>query len=304
MPGGKGGAQRVEPFSREDRANVIDPLIGQIGELGPIDKGQIDQFTTPPRDWANILGGVSDAVTQGPGSYGSWMQGAQGNLGQASGLFGLAEQSIGADPFGAQAAMRQFTDPRFADVQNNPQVQGAINAATQASQEMLNKNFDQIGASSQRASGGVANSSAQANQKREAAARQSALLGRDVSGILMNEQARRQGLQYGAAQAGMNRDLAEAGLYGQLGGGLGNLGLGGAQIGGNMMDRAIGLGGGFRDMGLAGALLPMQSQMQLANLLKSTAATQQPGWLDTLGTLTTAFGGAAGGYGKLMGGGG
>jgi len=265
MGGGKkGGAQRIPPFNRDDKEKIIDPLSDLIGgEIPGIDIDKIQQTIKNP----DALESSAAGALTGPQGGASFLQGGAGNLGTAGGLFGQAAQAATADP---------------TNVLQDPVTQQLLAANTSGAQQFLNKNLGQIGASSQRASGGVGSGSGETAARTRATTQAGEALSRQNAQTLFGEQARLQ-----------DRQLQQAGLLGNLGSGLGQLGLGQGGLGSQLLGQQIGLGGTFQGRNVGAEMFPLEQLFRLGDLLKSSSGVRQPGFMEQLGSLLGGAGSAA-----------
>jgi len=286
-------AKAAPSFMPQDRQDVINPLIDEIGFLGKRfnPKELMNAFQTPMA--GTDLEGQAASALMGfnPESY---FQGSQGMLGQAGGLFSNAAGLVGSDPLGAKAQFSEFLSPGFADVQNNPQVQGVLSALQNQGQQTFNIGADKIAQSAAQAAGGLGQGTAATNQLSRLQQNVNQDLSNQAANIMLGEQGRRQGYQLAAAQQGLGQDIREANALGLLGSQMGNLGLGQAGMGLQGVSGLADLGGRFMGRELAGQMLPLDLQFQLGNLLKTGAVTSP----SPFATLT----GAAGQAGAFMGG--
>lgn len=223
----------------------------------------------------------------------SFFQGANGAFGQAGQLFGQAANYANADPFGAQDYFKSVLQPGFTDVSQDPQLQAALGALTNQSQQFLNQNADIVNSSAQRAAGGTGAGTAGANQISNLVAQTGQNLSNQQAQLLLGEQARKQGIQQAAAQQGLGFGMKQGEFLGNLASQLGGLGQAqgnlGAQQGGMNLDWAKALQGlGAYNQGnqQTQQMLPFQLQQALAQLLQGQV-TGSPGLL--------------GGFGQFMG---
>lgn len=290
MPGGKGGAQRIEPFNKENVGQVINPLRDAImGGFGGWQMGDAQKAINIPHQ----LEASAMNILQGPMGPQSFIQGGQGSLGTAGGLFGQAQGAVGSDPYGAKPAFTNFLSSGFTDVQNDPQTQALLRAQETGVQSLLNRNLGDIAATSQRASGGLGTGSGETAAKTRAVTQAAGQLANQQAQTLFGEQARRQGVQLAAAQQAMGEGNRQAQILGSLGSGLGQLGLGRAGLGSQMLGQMIGLGGTMQGRNVASQLFPMEQVFRLGELLKSASGVRTPGFLEQLGSLGSAAGGVA-----------
>lgn len=292
--GGGGGPKRIDPFGEGDRKNVINPLQDSItGAFGNFNMNDAMSAIRNP----NYLEQSAANTFMGPFGANSFLQGGMGSLGTAGGMFNQAQGMVGGDPFGARPAMGNFLSGGFTDVANDPQTQALLAQQAQGVQGLLNKNMDQIGASAVRAGGGVGSGSGEVAAKTQAVGQAASSLANQQAQTLFGEQARRQGIQLAAAQQAMGEGNRQAQIMGQLGQGLGGMGLGMGQMGGQMLGQQMGLGGTMHDRNMMAQLFPMENMFRLGDLLKSTSGVSTPNAFQNLESL----GNAANSAGRAMG---
>lgn len=276
----------VNPFTSEAQEGVIDPLMSTIMGM-QFDQGGLDA----------AFGDTNQLNQQGIGALlglnpESILQGFQGNMGMAQGLFGDAAGLATSDPLGAQGFFNTVLDPSFTDVTNDPQVQGVLDSINQQAQTGFNVGADKIASSAAQAQGGLGAGTASTNQL----SRLSQNIGQDVANqsanVLLSEQARRQGIQQAAAQQGLGFGLNQAGMLGNLGNLMGNQSLAQGQFGADVAS-------GLQQNALQQQLFPLQQQMALAQLLKSGQAVTQPSMFDNLTSAAGSAGGLMAGIGMM-----
>lgn len=279
-------------FTGQDRENVIDPLIGQVGSLaGQFDPAALMNTFRTPYSGSDLEGQATQALLGfNPSSY---FQGSQGMLGQAGGLFSDAAGQIGSDPLGAKSMFSSFLDPSFTDVGNNPQVQGVLNSLQNQGQQAFNIGADKIASSAARAAGGLGQSSAATNQLSKLQQNINQDLSNQAANILLGEQGRRQGYQMALTQQGLGQDLRQAEALGMLANQMGNLGMGQAGLGFQGVSGLADLGQRFASREMQGAMLPLQQQMALGQLLKG-GTVQGPSTWDNINSALGGVGQAAG----------
>lgn len=277
----KRGASAAPTFTGEDRGQVIDPLIGSVGNF-------FDSWN--PNQAQNLAN-----QAQGNVNPLSFIQGGKGYMGQAGGLFNLGADQIGTDPFGAGNFFSNTLSDDFTNL-NNPQVQGVLDAMTNQAQRGFNIGADKVATSAAQAGGGLGSSTARTDALGRLSSDISSQLADQTANFMQNELARRQGLQLAAGQQALGEGLRRASAYGDLASGLGSLGLGQAQFGGNLQNQFFG-----QDMGASN--MPLEQMFRLAGLLKSGQSVAQPSFWDSLnqgaGTVAKFFpmGGGGGGGG-------
>jgi len=256
----KRGASAAPTFDGNAQQNVIDPLTGSVGDL----------FANwNPNQAQNVFNNA-----QGNVNPLSFIQGGQGYMGQAGGLFNLGAEQIGTDPFGAGNFFSNTLSDNFTNL-NNPQVQGVLDAMGNQAQRGFNIGADKIASSAAATSGGLGSGTARTDALARLSSDISSQLSDQTANFLQGELARRQGLQLAAGQQALGEGLRRASAYGDLASGLGQLGLGQAGFGGNLQQQFFG-----QDM--AGANFPLDQMFRLAGLLKSGSSIAQPSYWDMI----------------------
>lgn len=278
-----GGGGVSTPYS-DANAPLFNQLQGQALGIGQFFNPQnlINSYNPNKQleQSAGILSGFN------PNSF---FQGANGSFGQAGKLFGQASNYANADPFGAQDYFKNVLQPGFTDVTQDPQLQAALGALTNQSQQFLNQNADVVNASAQRAAGGTGAGTAGANQISNLVAQTGQNLSNQQAQLLLGEQARRQGIQQSRSATGFRIWIKTRRVLGKscitirgLGQAQGNLG---AQQAGTSIDWAKALQGlGAYNQGnqQQQQLIPFQLQQALAQLLQGQV-TNSPGLVGGLG---------------------
>lgn len=256
----KRGATAAPTFDSNAQQNVIDPLTGSVNDLFANWNPNAAQNV-----FQNAQGNVNPL---------SFIQGGQGYMGQAGGLFNLGANQIGTDPFGAGNFFTNTLSSDFTNL-NNPQVQGVLDAMTNQSQRGFNIGADKIASSAAQTSGGLGSSTARTDSLSRLGSDISSQLSDQTANFLQGELARRQGLQLAAGQQALGEGLRRAQAYSGIASGLGQLGLGQAQFGGGLQNQFFG-------QDLAGANFPLDQMFRLAGLLKSGQTVAQPSYWDMI----------------------
>lgn len=268
----KKGATAAPTFDQGAQENVIDPLTGSVNDF----------FANwNPNQSMNLPG-----QSQGNVNPLSFINAGAGNMGEAASLFNMGADQIGTDPFGAGGFFSNVLSDDFTNL-NNPQVQGVLDAMVNQSQRGFNIGADKIASSAAMAGGGLGSSTARTDSLGRLGADISAQLSDQTANFLQGELARRQGLQLAAGQQALGEGLRRSEAYGNIASGLGSLGLGRSQFGGNLQNQFFG-----QDM--AGANLPLETMFRLAGLLKSGSAVPQNSWWDNINQVANTGGQVAG----------
>ena len=265
------GATTTPSFDGNAQQGVIDPLIGSIGDF----------FSNwNPNQSQNIAGN-----SQGNVNPLSFIQGGQGNMGEAASLFNMGADQIGTDPFGAGNFFSNTLSDDFTNL-NNPQVQGVLDAMVSQGQRGFNIGADKIASSAAAAGGGLGSSTARTDSLTRLGSDISSQLSDQTANFLQGELARRQGLQLAAGQQALGEGLRRSDAYGNIASGLGSLGLGQSQFGGNLQNQFFG-----QDMGSAN--MPLDMMLKLAGILK-TGSQSQPSWWENINSVAQTGGQVAG----------
>lgn len=179
---------------------------------------------------------------------------------------------LGQDPLSmlSQGLLGRTLGGEFLDVSGGPYA-ARNNAISSAAQRFLNQNLDQLGASAQRASGGVGSGSAEVESRRRATTETASQLGETLGRLSAEDLARERGIQSQALELGFGVPLQRAGALGEFGSALA-----GRQ--------------------LAGSTIPIDFILKYL-----TAARQQPGSPgEGLGSILGGLGGAASGAAALF----
>lgn len=268
----KKGASAAPTFDQGAQENVIDPLTGSVNDF----------FANwNPNQSMNLPG-----QSQGNVNPLSFINAGAGNMGEAASLFNMGADQIGSDPFGAGGFFTNTLSDSFTDL-NNPQIQGVLDAMVNQSQRGFNIGADKIASSAAMAGGGLGSSTARTDSLGRLGADISSQLSDQTANFLQGELARRQGLQLAAGQQALGEGLRRSEAYGNIASGLGSLGLGRSQFGGNLQNQFFG-----QDM--AGANLPLETMFRLAGLLKSGSAVPQNSWWDNINQVANTGGQVAG----------
>lgn len=261
------GGQGVSTPYSADNAPLFNQLQSQTTGLGQFfdPQGLMNSFNSNSQleQSAGILSGFD------PNSF---FQGANG-------IFGQAAQAAGGDQLGAQGYFKNVLQPGFTDVMGDPQLQAAMAALTNQSQQFLNQNADVVNASAQRASGGTGAGTAGANQMSNLVSHVGQNLSDQQAQLMLGELARKQGIQQSAAQQGLGFGLNQAQALGGLGAQMGSLGQaqGGLALG--QANALQGLGQLNQQNLMQQQMLPLQQQQALAALLQGQT-TSSPGLYD------------------------
>lgn len=274
----------ISPFSERDYNSSIAPLIARI--QGTDDQKGLASYYNPediiksyrPNEQtlqsAGLLTGFS------PESY---FQGGKGGLGGVQSLLGQGQQlltrgaqGLNQDKYGAGALFSRFLSPEYTNVTQDPQLNAALDAVAQRNQRFLNENADLVQGSAQRASGGVGQGTAGTNQLSRLTSDVASQVSAQQAQLLLDEQARRSGQQLAAGQQAIRLPFEQAQALQGLAGGLGSLAGQGTQYGSTLANLNLqqaqqlqGLGSYLQQLQQQRAILPLDIQFQLANLIKS-----------------------------------
>ena len=260
--------QAQKNYSDDDREAFINPLRGKVANLGQnFNYGDVQKaFGTP--NVGKDLEGQAVSILQGFNPQ-SLLQGSQGALGSAQGMFADASGKVGSDPFGASNFFQRALDPNFADPTKNPQVQGVLDAIVNQGQRGFNIGADKIAGSANAASGGVGQGSAKTDALSRLGADISSQVADQSANVLLGEGARLQGVQQSAAQQALGEGNRQAELMSQIAQSLGGLGINQGSMGMDATKGLADLGQRFSSRELQGALFPLMQQYELGNMLKT-----------------------------------
>ncbi len=260
----KRGADAAPGWSDQNQQQVIDPLTGKISDyFGHYDPSKAQSAYDP------LFSGQQAKSLE---------QGAQGYLGKAGGMFGAGKTALQGDASGANDWLSSILNPNFTDINNNPQVQGVLAGLTNAAQRGFNIGADKIAGSAAGTSGGLGKGTATTDSLSRLGADTSNQLAGTTANFLQGELARRQGLQQNASQQALGDRLGMASAYGNLGQGLGQLGISQGGLGLNLAQY-------INQQQQAGANYPLDNMMRLAALLKSNQSVAQPSIWDDINSI-------------------
>ena len=275
-----GGSSAGTNWSDQNQKQVIDPLTGKV-------TAGFEGYD-PAKAQASYDPFFTGAQAQ------SLEQGSKGYLGKAGGMFNSGKGALQGNANGANDWLSSILNPSFMDINNNPQIQGVLNAMVNQSQRGFNVGADKIAGNAAQTSSGLGKSTATTDALAGLGANISSNLSDQTANFLQGELARRQGLQQNASQQSLADRLGQANAYGNLGQGLGQLGI--AQ-GNQALDMAKYVQGQQQ----MGANFGLEQMMRLAALLKSPQSQAQPSLWDNIGSLGSGIGNALGGFSNIMG---
>lgn len=234
----------------------------------------------------------------------SFLGGVKGYLGQGGGYLGQgAGLATGPGAGGSSDLLAKTIGGGFLDVTGGPYA-ARNQAVSDAAQRFLNQNLDTIGASAQRATGGVGAGSAGTQQKTQAITQTGAQVGEALAKLSAEDLARERAFQSQAMDLGLNLPLQQAGILGNLGQGAGYLGsiFGQAGTAANELGlkQALGLGSFGQDMQqqqLTGGMLPFQMLLQYLSAARGVPLGESAGGFGRFGSALNQFGGAAKNFG-------
>lgn len=273
-----GGSTATQPWSDQNQQQVIDPLTGKVSDyFANYDPSKAQAAYNP------LFSGQQAKSLE---------QGSQGYLGKAGGMFGAGKTALQGNANGAGNWLQSVLDPSFIDVNSNPQVQAVLSAMVNQGQRGFNIGADKIAGNAASTSSGLGKSTATTDALSGLGANISSQISDQTANFLQNEMARRQGLQQNASQQSLADRLGMANAYGNLGQGLGQLGLGQ----GNM---ALTMAQYINQQRQAAANMPKDDMFRLAALLKSNQSVAQPSLWDNIGSIGSGIGNVLGGVSKI-----
>lgn len=254
-------ADTVNPWTDQAQGQVVDPLTGKVADFfGNFDMNKAQQSFNP------LFSGQQAQ---------SLMQGSQGYLGKAGGMFNSGKNALQGNASGANDWLSSILGQNFTDLNNNPQVQGVLDAMVNQGQRGFNIGADKIAANAAQTSSGLGKSTATTDALSGLGANISSNLSDQTANFLQGELARRQGLQSNAAGQALGDRLNMANAYGNLGQGLGQLGLGQGNLG-------LNVGQYVQGQQEKGANFGLEQMYRLAGLLKSGQSVAQPSLWDSI----------------------
>ncbi len=265
-------ADTINPWTDEAQAQVINPLTGGVA-------GNFANF-----DWSKAQDSFNPLFSGQQAQ--SLMQGSKGYLGQAGGMFGSGQNALRGNANGANDWLSSVLNPSFTDINNNPQVKGVLDAMVNQGQRGFNIGADKIASNAAQTSSGLGKGTATTDALSGLGANISSNLSDQTANFLQGELARRQGLQANASQQSLGDRLGMANAYGNLGQGLGQLGISQGGLG-------LDMGKYIGQQNQMGANFGLEQMFRLAGLLKSGQSIAQPSMWDNVNSVVQTAGDAS-----------